>query len=290
MNKVNLTDYFGFGCFWLIVKLCKIVPFWLLYRLSDSLFFILYYILPFRRNVALDNLTRSFPNKSNDEIKHIYKQHVAYMCDVTLEMLKGFSLTTAQLSQRWQLTNPELMHAYRTRQVILIAGHYCNWEWGISLQAQIEHHCIYIYKPIRNTLINNFILHSRKKMRFTLLKVKDFAHYFANHTEPACYTLIADQHPGGSQRLHWMPFLQQDTAFITGPETYAKKTNLPVVYIAMDRIKRGYYKATLHNITPNAQASKPGEITEKSMRLLEQQIIANPQYWLWGHKRWKLKR
>jgi KDO2-lipid IV(A) lauroyltransferase len=291
MNFTKIANYMGFAAFWLTVQLCRLLPFKILYALSDGLYLIIYYLIPFRRKIALENLSNAFPKLSNAEINSIHKQHVHFMCDMMLETLKGFTLNETEIIKRWKVTNPEFIAPYRDQSIIIISSHYGNWEWGISLKQQINYPCINVYKPIRNSLINNYILNARKKIGVTLIAVKETARYFLAHrNKPGGYALIADQHPGGAHEPKWLTFLNQETAFIVGPEKYAKNFNYPVIYVEINYLKRGYYQATLHAITDHPTETPDGEITEKSMRILEQQICAKPAYWLWGHKRWKLKR
>lgn len=291
MNFSKLINYLGFAVFWLLVQLCRLIPFRILYGISDILFVIIYYLIPLRRKIALENMHNAFPALTAAEIKSIYKKHVHFMCDMTLETLKGFTLDEVALTKRWRVTNPEFIEPYRKKSIIIVAAHYANWEWGVCLQHQLNYSCVNIYKPIRNKLINDYILAARKQLGVNALAVKDAAQYFLSNREiPQAYALIADQHPGGTSQPHWFTFLNQDTAFIPGPERYAKNFDYPVIYAQIERLKRGYYQVTFHPISDNPTEAPAGLLTEQSMRILEQQIVANPAYWLWGHKRWKLKR
>lgn len=263
----------------------------MLYAFSHGIYLLIYYVIPLRRRVTIENLTKSFPDLNQKDIKKIYKQHLYYMCSMFLETFKGFSLSQAALIPRWKVTNPEIFEQFKNQSVIIISGHYANWEWGFCIPNQINYICANIFKPIRNQLINKYLLKDRKSVNVDMVAVKDSARYFLSHRQQErAYVLIADQHPGGTGQVLWMDFLNQDTAFITGPEKYAKSFNYPVVYCAIDYVRQGYYEVTATVVSSNPQTSPEGEITEKSMRILEAQIRAKPAYWMWGHKRWKLKK
>ncbi len=55
------------------IYLCSLLPFWALYLLSDILYYVLYYIVGYRREVVFKNLKKSFPEKSSDDLKRIEK-------------------------------------------------------------------------------------------------------------------------------------------------------------------------------------------------------------------------
>ena len=57
--------------FWYLLSL---LPLRVLYFLSDIVYFPLYYVVRYRRRVVRENLTKSFPEKSEAEIIHIEKK------------------------------------------------------------------------------------------------------------------------------------------------------------------------------------------------------------------------
>ena len=87
-----------------------------------------------------------------------------------------------------------------------------------------------------------------------------------------------------------MTFLKQDTAVAMGAENYAVKYDLPVIYAHLRPIERGRFNLRFTLLTDQPKESASGEITEMHAQMLEKQISAEPQYWLWSHRRWKKKR
>ncbi|MEJ0033049.1 MAG: hypothetical protein WDO15_23085 [Bacteroidota bacterium] len=87
-----------------------------------------------------------------------------------------------------------------------------------------------------------------------------------------------------------MTFLNQETGVLTGTEKYAKTYNYPIVYLHVDKLKRGYYACKYVDVTDSPRSFPDGELTEIVTKLLENQIIDKPEFWLWTHKRWKRKR
>ena len=57
--------------FWLVIKPISLLPYIILYRVSDFFFLVLWVIIPYRKKVVLGNLARVFPEKSESERRHI---------------------------------------------------------------------------------------------------------------------------------------------------------------------------------------------------------------------------
>ena len=62
-----------------------------------------------------------------------------------------------------------------------------------------------------------------------------------------------------------------------------------VFYYNVKKIKRGYYEFEISEISTKPQETEYGFIVEKSAKILENTLKQTPQYWLWSHRRWKLK-
>jgi KDO2-lipid IV(A) lauroyltransferase len=108
--------------------------------------------------------------------------------------------------------------------------------------------------------------------------------------EPAAFYMIADQSPSNARLAYWVRFMNQETATLHGPEKYARIYNMPVFYADIRKVKRGFYVTEFILVSENPAQTRTGEITQKFMQILEEKIRENPQYYLWSHRRWKLKK
>ena len=70
----------------------------------------------------------------------------------------------------------------------------------------------------------------------------------------------------------------------------AKATRYAAVFVALRRVKRGYYEIEFMPLAASGEKLEPGEFTTRYARLVEREILAAPQDWTWGHRRWKLKK
>jgi KDO2-lipid IV(A) lauroyltransferase len=192
------------------------------------------------------------------------------------------------------LTNPEIVNKYydRKQSIILAGGHYNNWEWiATSADQQMKHQAIAIYKTLHNKFFDQKMRSSRGKFGLLMISTKKVAETFEQFKNELTATIFAiDQSPGNPEKSYWMKFLNQDTAVLYGTEKYAKELNLPVLFGTIQKVKRGHYTFNFRLVTETPQQTAYGEITETTTRMLEEEIINAPQYWLWTHRRWKHKR
>jgi Kdo2-lipid IVA lauroyltransferase/acyltransferase len=291
---VSMADYIVYLLFRGSALIFSMLPFSWVYALSDFCYFLGYTIARYRVKVVSGNLQKAFPEKTEAERKQIMKGFYHHLFDVLVESLKSYSMREEEVAKRFVIAPSEtLQNAYReNRNVICVAGHYGNWEWaGIAAGSQIPHVPVGFYKPLSNKYIDAYMQRTRVKGRSRLVSIENTAAVFAtDFGEPALFYMIADQSPPTARLAYWMEFLHQDTAVLFGPERYARNLNLPVVYADIRKVKRGYYQVKFIPVTTDPSKEKRGEISISFMKKLEESIIENPQYYLWSHRRWKLKR
>lgn len=280
--------------FLFFIGLFAIMPFWMIYGFSNFAYFVLYKVFGYRKKVVFSNLEKAFPNKSKEEIKSIAIKFYKNLTDIIIEGIKGFSIGRKTVAKRHKILNPEVLEEFfnKNQSVIGVTGHIGNWEWGsLSAGFQIKHKAIAFYKPLSNKYINKFLKNTRTKCGTHLASIYETHQTFETFANECCaYILVADQNPGNKEKAIWTDFLGIDTAFLHGPEKYAKFYNYPIVFIDIKRVKRGYYELRLSTLIENLSLCTEGEITQKYAQRLQQAIEETPHSWLWSHKRWKYKR
>lgn len=275
------------------ILLFAIIPFWVLYVFSDFLYFILYRVLKYRVNVVRDNLKKSFPGKSKEELKRIEKLSYKNLADITIESIKAFTMSKKQIFARHKVINEDdVKHLYdKFDGIIALPNHYGNWEWGAMSCMQLEWPGVVIYKPLSNKHLDEHLKKNRSRFGSQLVAIQNTARSFIKNKGKNKYFLMtSDQSPSNVKKANWVNFLGRDTAFIHGPELYSRKYNYPVVFADFQRVKRGFYETELSILTENPQELKEGELSLLLANKLEEVIRKKPQDWLWSHKRWKLSR
>ena len=279
--------------YYLLILPLSLLPYPLLYLLSNIIFLIMYRVIGYRKKVVFTNLRNSFPYKTNQELKKIMSDFYRHLCDIIMESVKGFTISEKQLRKRLIIKNPEFSNYFadKGQSIIFVGGHYNNWEICAQAFAMYSNHkCIGIYKPLSNAFINNKIYTSRSKYGMHLISMKQTKKSFEDGDEPKAIVFGSDQNPANPKKAHWVQFLNQDTGVLFGVERYAKEYDWPVVFVSISKVKRGHYEVEYSLITDSPTEQPHGKITEDFTKRLEQDIINQPQYWLWSHKRWKHKR
>jgi len=277
------------------IYLLSALPFRALYFLSNGMYVFLYHITGYRKKVVITNLKNSFPEKTEDEINAICKQYYSYLCDLFLETFKTLTISKKSMLKHCYF-HPEAQKLFdrladENKSVILVLGHLGNWEWaGNTFSLCCRHQLYVIYHPLRNKQFDGLMYKMRSHFGTKLIAKKDtFRTMLAQKSELNATAFIADQTPF-TDNAYWVRFLNQDTPVFKGTEIIAKKINYPIVYVNVNRIKRGYYELNAEMLCENPAATADEEITLMHTRRLEQDIIARPETWLWSHKRWKHKR
>lgn len=280
--------------YYLVIIPISLLPFPLLYALSDGLYILFYYLLGYRKKVVLQNIRNSFPDKTEKEHIEICKKFYRHFCDLVVESLKTFTISEKEVLKRVICTNPEVIDKYfdQKRSVIIAGGHYNNWElFAVAVDALIKHKTVGIYKPLSNKYFDGKMRGTRSKYGLEMISTKDVKPFFDKHINVLTATIFGtDQSPSNPNNAYWMKFLNQDTGVLFGAEKFAKDYNYPVVYGRLNKLKRGHYSLDFTDVTDTPKETAHGEITEKITLLLEKDIQAIPQYWLWTHRRWKHKR
>lgn len=281
-----LSFYLAYPFLFLIGRL----PFGALYALSDFFYLVLYKWIGYRKKVVFDNLRNSFPAKSEKEIDQMAESFYRYFCDLILETIKKIQMTEKESQERciYHLT-PEVKKLIdEKRSLILLMGHYGNWEWaGSAFTLSAGSQLYVVYKTLSNPYFEKWMVKSRTMFGTRLIKMENtLRDLLSNRAEPASYAFIADQTPVPPAPL-WLPFLHQDTAVFTGAEKLARKLNYPVLFINIKRMKRGYYEIFTEVISENPKETPENQITEQFFRRLQKEIELAPETWLWSHRRWK---
>ena len=282
-----------FGVWWLF----SLLPLWVHYRISDCIYYIIYYIMRYRRGIVRKNLTESFPEKSEEEIVKIEKDFYSWFCDYLVESVKMFSMSEKQMRRRMVFENVEEVNAalQKGQSCAIYLGHYCNWEMVTSLQLWVgdNGHCGQIYHPLEDKVFDNLFNYMRSRLGNLNIPMSETIRQIIKAKqagEKLVIGFIADQVPFWNNIHYWTDFLHHDTPVLSGSERVARKVDMACFYLDMRRVKRGYYAGEFKLISYKPKEEEEFYITEQYFRALEKTIQRQPPYWLWTHNRWKRTR
>ena len=279
--------------FWYMLSL---LPLRVLYLLSDLIYYLLYYVIRYRRKVVRQNLLGSFPEKSEAEIIRIEKKFYAWFCDYVVETIKELSMSKEQMLRRMTFGGVDDIAATMEKEgknfCFVYLGHYGNWEWIASLPywCPEDVKCGQIYHPLRNKDFDRLFLRLRGQfggvcipMKETLRKIIEMR----RDKQKAIIGFISDQAPKWNSIHHWCDFLNRETPVFIGTEKIGKQVDALIYYGYVTRPKRGYYHCEFKPLTHNSKQVPDYELTDQFTHLLEEMIKETPHIWLWTHKRWK---
>jgi len=274
------------------LRLLAALPRPFLYQIANLIGFILDHLANYRKRIINENLKNAFPEEPDWKIQSIRKKFYGHLADLITETAMIQYYSQARLMKMFNFVNPELLEKYYNegRHVIVMGGHYNNWEWSSPFSYTFKHQVIGVYKPLHNSYFDKAYRRARGRFGADIVPmgsiVKKLFEY-NNKKIPTITGMVGDQRPMKKHIQYWTDFLNQKTAMYTGSEKLARKFDAVVLFIHVRKVKRGTYIATLKPITENPSNKAPNEITEKYTRLLETMILEEPAYWLWSHRRWK---
>jgi KDO2-lipid IV(A) lauroyltransferase len=271
----------------------SILPFKLLYILSDFLYFLGFILFKYRVALVRESISLAFPDKSNVEINSIVKKFYRNFFDITLESIKLLTSSKKEIRTRMRKGDMQVLEDYykEGESVILAIGHVGNWELGAAAYAIGDYpHVKGIYKPQTNLFFNELMIRIRTRfggdvypMEETLNKIRD------NMGNQTAIGLLADHNPS-NHNAYWHHFLGRETPVFTSVEMLARRFDFPVVYLRFIRLGRGSYEMNCEVLAAKPKQTEKHYITHTYFRMLEQDIYAQPDNYLWTHNRWKRKK
>lgn len=273
---------------WIISKL----PWRFFYMFSTGVYILVYHIIGYRKRTVTENLTLVFPDKTPTEIDAIRKAFYKHMCDMFLEMIKSMTITDEELLARFKITNVEEIKALeaKNKSIIVLMAHYASYEWATVAQLLIEFPTVGIYKKIKNKYFDQLVHRIRQRYEARLIPSFNAMQAITNDKAEGklcSYALVSDQSPKLKNAMYWTDFMGIKVPAYLGGEVLARRLDLSVSYLHVEKVKRGYYQAKFITITNDISKCEKYEVVDIYLQLLEKQIRERPELYLWTHKRWK---
>ena len=263
----------------------------------------------YRRDVVMINLARSFPEKKYSELRKIADDFYKHFGDLFAET---FWFAGSHDTKRLRDSHIcEMEHADVLNRlyndcpgVIVLTSHLGNWELTGGILNYVyapdkvdfgEKNTTVVYKELSNSFWDKVFgdnrcapiakenketcyVESRKILRFVI----------AHRNEKRLYIFPTDQCPYKYASAHTVDnFMHQPTLTMTGGAALAHKFGFAVVYMAFKKKEDFGYKMSFREICPDASKFTPEDIMNKFYSYLEEDVNAQPENYLWTHKRWK---
>ena len=279
-----------------ILWLLSILPFWLLYFISDCVYVLVYHIIGYRKKTVRLNLALCLPELTQAERKKVEKKFYHHFCDSFLEMIKTMTISDKALKKRFVFENMEVIHEYekKGKSIALFVAHYGSYEWLLAMNRNFTTHKGFgIYKKLGNLHFDALVRRLRARLGAELIDTKESVPVMKNNARKGIlgiYGFISDQSPKIYRVPYWGKFFGMEVPVHGGAELLTKKLDMNVIYVKGEKIKRGHYKATFIPFEGDPKAVPNFGLTDIFLRMLEEQIRKEPAYYLWTHKRFKNRR
>ena len=286
-----LVFLFVYPLIWFVSRL----NFKQLYLVSDFFYYVLYYVIGYRKNVVRNNLKLVFPEKTKKDLQLIEKKYYRNLSDVFLESFKSMNINEDELKKRFHFTNPEVLEkVYDSgKNLILMGSHYCTWEWCFIMDRVTRFKINAVYKKIANPYLNRWVKKIRSKYDCELITTNETYRKIAKQSKGKklhLYGFASDQSPSKKKASYWNKFLNITVPIHTGAEIIAKKYDMPILFMDVIKIKRGFYEATFKEITYDPKNFENFKLTEIFIKMVEEQIHRKPEFYTWTHRRFKHKK
>ena len=275
--------------FYPLIKLISLQPFFVVYKISDFVNFLLYKVFKYRLKTVRKNLELVFPDKEEKELREIEKGFYKHFSDITIESIKAYGMNEKQMTERYTYENIDVLKKIQKekKNIILLCGHYSNFEWLLSIGYKTRGNGYGIYTPMTNRYFDRLFKKIRKKHNAFLVSRYRIKEFMASLDSNKYYLFgfAADQSPRKVGKSYINKFFGHRVPIFTGAERFARDYNLSVVFADINRVKRGYYRTKFIEICDNKDSEY--SITDQFIKLLEEQVYRDPNQYFWSHNRFK---
>jgi KDO2-lipid IV(A) lauroyltransferase len=288
-------SFIAFIIIYPVLFLISILPFRLLYVFSDFVYFLIYYIIGYRKKVVRANIALALPHLSEKERLIIEKKSYQHLCDMFLEMIKTMSISGKEIEERFVFSNLEIIKELekKDKSIAIMCAHYASYEWVISMNERVSYQGFAIYKKVNNPYFDKLVKKIRSRFKAYLITTKETRSVIEQNESKgnhAIYGFASDQSPQVKPQTYWSKFMGIEVPVYIGAEVLSKKYDMNVVFLKVKKVKRGFYQADIELISDNVNSIPDYQITETFLRKVEEQIHEAPEFYLWTHKRWKHRR
>src|SRR5690625_2459775 len=207
-----------------IVYAVSLMPMTFLNAMAAFAFYVLYYIIGYRKAIVIQNIARSFPDKRYEEINAIVRKFYVCFTSYFAEIIKNISAPAEVLNRKVVFENLEIIdkNLKAGKNVIACMGHCGNWEILNFMPFKLEYEMYAVYKPLHSQVIDRLIVHIRSRFGMKLLSDKKIVRHFLNQkSTPSVYLFLRDQSPRIKEDNYKFRFLNQETQFFPGVDKLA---------------------------------------------------------------------
>ena len=272
------------------------IPLSLRRALFTGLFRLFFHLVPRQRLIAVYNLRRAFPEKSDDEILRIARGVYRNMGIMAAEFFDVPRLTKENIGE---LVEPEgLEHCLKAlekgRGVLFFTAHFSNWELSAAAAALLIKPVVAIYRTLDNALLDHLVLRVRSATGNTLIpKEHSMRTMIRSLKRNEIVGILIDQNVAWNEGV-FVDFFGRPACTTNGLALLALHTGAPVLPGYIVRLPDGRYRLV---IGPEVEITRTGDRaedvlanTQRFTKVIEETVRRYPDQWFWVHQRWKTQK
>lgn len=277
--------WFGLG----ILRACALLPYKVQMWLGAQLGYLMYGLMPRRKNIVITNIRLCFPQLSAAEQRQLVKKSIASTGMAIFETGISWWAPKKTLMKLHEIGGMDHLTAAlaKGKGAIILASHFTTLEIGGTFLTQHIDNLNVVYKRAHNPLFEHFIRAKRTKNGAALInhkKVRDIIRCLRNN-DIAWYS--PDQDFGEKDSV-FAPFMGISTCTLISTQRLAQITGAPVIPLHVVRPTTGSlytfrFSPALENF-PTDDAVQDATAVNAA---IEAQVLKSPEQYLWAHRRFK---
>ncbi|MDI6739782.1 MAG: lysophospholipid acyltransferase family protein [Candidatus Edwardsbacteria bacterium] len=252
------------------------------------------YFLGMRKNVALENLRQSFPEKPEIERTGIAEALYRNLGKNLIELLRFKNRTPSDIRATVAFDGEEHFKTVlaRGRGAILVSGHFGNWEMYAAAIASAGYPFSVVVYPQHNVWVDGMLNRLRQDKGIEIIYKRNAAKDVLRALKAnRLVTMLSDQDAGSDGVF--VEFFGRPASTTRGPALFACKTGVPIITGVIVREPDGKHRGIINPpLYADQSADREQEIkrlTQQFTAILEGFVRQYSDHWYWVHKRWKTK-
>lgn len=276
----------------LFIKVINVFSFKISLQIGRFIGLLLYLFDARHRNVAINNLMASFPEKNNDEIKRIIKESFKNIGSTVAEMARVFKGGREWVDGTARFEGRENVEKAlkKGKGVLVVTAHIGNWEVG-ALASAMDFRLNFVVRPLDNRFINGLVYKLRTAFNSGVIAKKNAIREILrclNKNE--IVAILMDQNTSREEGV-FVDFFGRKACTTPVVALLALRTGAPVIPAFTIREGEGKFKVIIGEeieVIPTGDNQRDIERYTAIFTVAIESIIRKyPDQWFWLHRRWK---
>jgi KDO2-lipid IV(A) lauroyltransferase len=240
------------------------------------------------------NLEVCFPDMDNHERLLLAKKSLDHTSMTAIEMFAVYHRSWSQLKP-WIVGikgEEYLDRAIKNERGLIMLGlHHGNWELCSKYMAHKNPNIVFLYKPIKNDVIDSFIMKGRtrqKSIEMQPVTLRGIANVIMRVKSGWTTGIIPDQVPNNEGSGSFVPFFDQPALFMTFVHKLYKKTNAQILIAVARRTDKGFI-IEIQEPDKMIFSDEQQESLIGLSRNIEKFIRITPEQYQWEYKRFRMR-